>query len=113
MEKETIKQINMKLNSIGITDDVFKLKTLVNELIDLVRMLGKQTNDVKLKQYCIQSTRALTHTRDKEVSYADEDYRRTRKKNAAKVRINEYHKTLNRAVSHINDDVNMVVNYYL
>ncbi len=78
---------------------------LLRQLIAIAKDGGGEELDLTSYERAFDD---LSHTIEKEVQYAIEAYLASRKKNAAKKRRAEYNEALNRAISQIELDLNLI-----
>lgn len=100
MRIEKIKTIYDELNSIRLDDFVFyKFERKVNLILDEIKELINEEENIELKARYLENLHALYHTLGKEVSYIEHHEKEMRKKNAAKKREIEYRQARDKAFS--------------
>lgn len=102
---EEIKKKNREITQfVSYDGDAYRFKRLANELLDLVVELSSSDNQ-EIRFNAEWSHNAISHTIDKEVNYVEYDYDRMIKKNAAKIRKNEYYMSIKKAAMQLDMDL--------
>jgi len=102
---QKIKNTYEEMNDIPYRDRHVRLESLTRQILTLLNDLMSATSDKKFRSSCFKAWSALSHTLDKEVSWADSAYIETLKNRAAKIRTKEYHTKHSNAIRRIYLDI--------
>ena len=109
MKKEYLKKINGLYKEIceieSLDKKPFLLSYFVKQILELISKLKQLDSNLDYSNIYDN----LWHTLNKEVSYVDYAYGKMIKKNAAKVRQQEYYSELNKAIGQIRLDISSLL----
>jgi len=109
MKEEYLKKINDIYREIceieSLDKNPFRLSYFVKQILELISKLKQLDSNLDYSNIYEN----LWHTLNKEVSYVDYAYGKMIKKNAAKVRQQEYYSELNKAIGQIRLDISSLL----
>ena len=113
MEEKLIEEIRglfEQIEHIRFEGSPSSVESLAMRILGLIDQLIANAPEGDQKSHYIVAFEELSHTIGKEVHYIAISYKKTLKKNAARVRTKEYQASLKEAIQRIKSDIFMIVN---